>query len=526
MSRRTKRKYTPNQRVPAVASAASEMAEIREAIDFVGSKREPASSIAVYDNRSITYNGELVNYDYYAILRDKQKNIRTLFELSDYYCDADPIYRGIIRSVLTPFSVARGYKLTGASKRTREQFEQYFAHINLQDKLWSIFYQLYKYEQCYLYLMPDGNIITLPVHKVRIASISLSGEPLLELDISDLRSGVQSGQQAYKPYIQDTDRKVLLQGFPPEVEAAVSKGGSQFVQLNSENVYVLQGVKEDWMRYAVPLVASCLGSLAKKALISRYENALLNYGIKGFLHVKVGDPTGRAPIKVGRAALDQTTEVFEAALRGGMVATTNCYVDAEFKVVDTKTLFDHEKYQECNNDIMSAGGIASVVVSGRADGGSYAQAKVSLETAAERIKATQRKVAGVINRIMRKLNDLPGSAIPHATSFRVPLFEFEPIDLTNDGKFQQACFSLWQQGVVSTETLLQANGLDIAQEAERRKSEAGTVDAVFQPRQSSYTLSGRNNPGRPKLDDGDRASDEADADSGKQPKPSNPDGSM
>lgn len=143
--------------------------------------------------------------------------------------------------MLTPFSVARGFKLTGASKRTREQYSAYFDRINLQDKLWSIFYQMYKYEQCYLYLMPDGNIITLPVHKVRIASISLSGEPLLELDISDLRSGIsQSGQPAYKPFIQDTERKVLLQGFPPEVDEAVQKGSSQFVQLNSQNVYVLQ----------------------------------------------------------------------------------------------------------------------------------------------------------------------------------------------------------------------------------------------------------------------------------------------
>lgn len=449
-----------------------------------------------------------------------------MFELSDYFCDADPIYRGIIRSVLTPFSVARGYKLTGASKRTREQYEAYFSRINLQDKLWSIFYQMYKYEQCYLYLMPDGNIITLPVHKIRIASISLAGEPLLELDISDLRSGItQSGQQAYKSFVQDTDRKVLLQGFPPEVEEALQHGSSQYVQLNNANVYVLQGVKEDWMRYAVPLIASCLNSLAKKALISRYENALLNYGIKGFLHVKVGDPTGKAPIKVGRAALDQTTEVFEAALRGGMVATTNCYVSAEFKTVDTKTLFDHEKYQECNNDIMSAGGIASVVVSGRADGGSYAQAKVSLETAAERIKATQRKVAGVINRIMQKLNDMPGSCIPHATSSRVPLFEFEPIDLVNDGKFQQTCFSLWQQGVVSTETLLQASGLDMAQELERRKTEATTVDGVFLPRQTAYTLSDSTSTGRPTLDESERSSDASNAETGAQPKPSNPNGS-
>ena len=87
-------------------------------------------------------------------------------------------------------------------------------------------------------------------------------------------------------------------------------------------------------------------------------------------------------------------------------------------------------------------------------------------------------------------------------------------------------FSLWQQGVVSTETLLQASGLDMTQELERRKSEAETVDSIFLPRQTAYTLSDSTGAGRPVLDEAERNSDQSQAETGAQPKPSNPDGSM
>ena len=54
--------------------------------------------------------GDLASYDYDSILRDKQRNINSLFELSDYYVDADPIYRGIIKGVYVPFSIADDWR--------------------------------------------------------------------------------------------------------------------------------------------------------------------------------------------------------------------------------------------------------------------------------------------------------------------------------------------------------------------------------------------------------------------------------
>lgn len=79
---------------------------------------------------------------------------------------------------------------------------------------------------------------------------------------------------------------------------------------------------------------------------------------------------------------------------------------------------------------------------------------------------------------------------------------------------------------MSTETLLQASGLDMAQELERRKTEAESVDSIFLPRQTAYTLSGDEGAGRPVLDEAERTSDQSNAETGAQPKPSNPNGSL
>ena len=144
-----------------------------------GAMDSDSDYVHTYDNRNITFTGDLADYDYDAILRDKQTNINSLFELSDYYVDKDPIYRGIIKGVYTAFSVS-GWKLIGANEKTKEKYEEYYRRINLRDRMSSIFYQYYKYGNVYIYLMEDGSIITLPVHKCRISNMMLNGEPIIE----------------------------------------------------------------------------------------------------------------------------------------------------------------------------------------------------------------------------------------------------------------------------------------------------------------------------------------------------------
>ena len=74
----------------------------------------------------------------------------------------------------------------------------------------------------------------------------------------------QQGMKAQKDFLDDEELEVRLEGFPPEVADALNKG-QDWVQLNPENTFVLQDIKEDWARYAVPMIATCLGAFRRKA---------------------------------------------------------------------------------------------------------------------------------------------------------------------------------------------------------------------------------------------------------------------
>lgn len=43
-------------------------------------KKSEGAAVATFNDRNITYSGDLANYDYGSILRDKQRNIVRLYE--------------------------------------------------------------------------------------------------------------------------------------------------------------------------------------------------------------------------------------------------------------------------------------------------------------------------------------------------------------------------------------------------------------------------------------------------------------
>ena len=88
----------------------------------VGAKEDDGETLRAFDNSTITYSSELSSVDYDGILRNKQQNINTLYQLADYYTDADPIVRGIIKGVYVPFASDKWY-LTGKNEKTIEIFE-------------------------------------------------------------------------------------------------------------------------------------------------------------------------------------------------------------------------------------------------------------------------------------------------------------------------------------------------------------------------------------------------------------------
>lgn len=478
-----------------------------------------------FNDRRITFNGDLKNYDYDAILRDKEGHINDIYMLSDYFVDKDPIYRGIIKEVYTPFSLEGGYRLVGVSDKTKAKYEKYYHDIRFDKVMWSIFYQFYKYANVFVYLMEDGSIITLPVHKCRVGNVTKNGEPMIEFDAESVRRDfIQRGILAEKDFLKDEELKVRLYGFPSEVIKAI-KRGEQWVQLNPDRAFAFQDVKEDWMRYAYPILVSCLDAFARKALIQAYDTAILNLGCIGFVHAKYGDPDNKVIPNIEQ--LSKVNDVFKRAMSSTALATTNNWAEAKFIQADTKDLFEYDKYRDVNNDILSAGGISGIIVSGHAeDGSTFASAQVSMQTAAMRIKQARESFAHMMDKINERLN---GGPVSRSLGSKIPKFIFPPIDLSGSAKFQETCYKLWKDGSVSTKTMLDVHGYDYDQEVARKK-----IDQLKSPSDINEETDNNSNDiddtdvkiGRPEMDDTERTSDPAKALTGKQPKPSNPDGSL
>lgn len=324
-----------------------------------------------------------------------------------------------------------------------------------------------------------------------------------------------------------------MKGYPPEVAEAVRKG-YQWVQLNPENTFVLQDVKEDWMRYAIPMIAACLTGLAKKAVIENYENSLLNLGIHSFIHVTYGDTGKDDDFLPDSGQLNAVNALFRRGMTGSALVTTNPYAKAEVIQADTKDMFQYDKYREVNAEILSAGGISGIIVSGRTDDGStFASAQVSMQTAAMRIRQARDNFCELMNKINARLN---GNGLTRSASTSIPKFTFPPVDLSDSQKFQEVCRSLWEKGTVSTTTMLEAHGYDATQEVERKRAEetngirdllsVTSTTGTAKPNEKPFGTTEENSEGgRPTLSDNERNSDPANSATGAQPKPSRPEGS-
>ena len=492
---------------------------------IVGAGADNEKKLQTFDNTNFTFNGELVSYDYVSILRNKQDNITSLYQLADYYTDADAIVHGIIKHVFVPFSTCSEWYLTGSKEKTYALFEEQYKRMRLRECIQGIFLELWKYNNvcCYLY---EGNLITLPVHKWRIGNVTFNGTPIVEYNCQDIINSIK-----FKPYsidekyVKDSERDVIIKGYPKEIQDAI-KNNNQYAQLDPEYTFVLQGSKESWMRYAIPFIAAALIPLAKKELISSYEDAMLNIGKRSFVHVQYGESDKSKDVLPDLVELTQVRKIFQSAMSGVPLAVTNHLAKAQVIQADLDDLFQWDKYRDVNNDILAAGGISGVMVTGVSqDGSTFASAQVSIENAEARINAARNEFEEMMNKINEKLIEF----IPGTYNLKdVPTFHFQPLTIEGKKALREKCVELWEKGVVSTRKMMETNGYSIEVESKLREEESKAgLNETLAPRETLETPSANNDgkSGRPTLDESERKSDPDASNRGRAPKPSNPDGS-
>ena len=95
----------------------------------------------------------------------------------------------------------------------------------------------------------------------------------------------------------------------------------------------------------------------------------------------------------------------------------------------------------------------------------------------------------------------------------IPEFHFKPLSITGKKELRESCEKLWQQGLVSTKTMMDAFGYTLSKEKKQREAEASDgTDAVMISRDNMQTTAPSQedeaNPvGHPTLTDEERKSD-------------------
>ena len=197
------------------------------------------------------------------ILKQKQSSIYDIYQLSDYFLDAEELYGSAIKCVYVPFSLTDGWFLTGGTSKVRDKYYEWLDRIHFAEKLESWFLQYYMFANVYMSIQEDGDIVSLPPNLVRISNVMVNGEPVIEFNCQSIIMDFQRTMGSIeRDYIEDQELEIRLKGFPKEVAEGV-RMGVQWVQLNPANTFVLQDIKEDWLRYAIPMVAACLLAFAK-----------------------------------------------------------------------------------------------------------------------------------------------------------------------------------------------------------------------------------------------------------------------
>ena len=479
------------------------------------------TKLSAFENSNITYSGDLASVDYQAILRNKQANINTFYQLADYYTDADAIVHGIIKHVYVPFSVGDWY-LTCDNEKTIKIFEEQYAKMRLRESINDIFTQYYKYNNVFCYIW-NGNIITLAPHKCRIGNIAWNGTPLVDYNVESITTEFQ--QKIYSVRkdgrIDDNVLEHVLRGYPPEVAKAL-KERKQYATLNPDNTYVFQGSKEGWMRYAVPWIASALPALAKKELIQKYEAAQLNIGARSFVEVRYGDDKMQYEMLPDKTQINEIKNNYKNGMSGYPLVVVPYLCQSKVTQADMSDLYQWPLYEQVNADILSAGGVAGIIVSGSGEEGStFASAQVSVQSAASRIEAARREFEDFMYKVnIRLIEDIK---LIHTNNLKdVPVFHFKPLSMSGMKELREACEKLWQNGLVSSKTYLEMQGYSLAKEKKQRELEAsdGTdetmishinVPTIDVPTEDSKT-------GRPSKTDEERNSDPDNSTTSKQTK--------
>ena len=237
-------------------------------------------------------------------------------------------------------------------------------------------------------------------------------------------------------------------------------GYSAEVKLSKEELSVVQAPgKWDWFDWAIPFCFPALRALSFKDCLRNMEIKACQSVINSIFLFKLGD------IEHGMPAEDEHFERLADMLQMPGQALNilwNEAIEAEVIQADVKGIFDPQKHDSADKDILTALGIPEVLVGGK--GGNFSNSYIAVATVLERLESYRDKVYDWLMGEAKVIADAMGFQ-------KLPSIKFGRTSLKDEKAYQAFLTGLYDRGILSGDTILREADTNAEIEASKMKEE-------------------------------------------------------
>lgn len=310
----------------------------------------------------------------------------------------------------------------------------------------------------------------------------------------------------------------LPKEFVDRVKKYQGAGSNYFaeVTLSDDELSVVQAPgKWDWFDWAIPFCYPALKSLYFKDCLRSMEIKACQSVINSIFLFKLGK------VKDGLPPEDEHFERLADMLQQPGQALNilwNEAIEAEVIQADIKGIFDTNKHDSADKDILTSLGIPEVLIGGK--GGNFSNSYIGVATVLERLESYRDQVYDWLMGELRLIHNAMGFQ-------KLPIIKFGRTSLKDEKAYQTFLTNLYDRGILSADTLLSEADTEAEVEAAKMKEEKTKYREkdIYEPK-GPYVKEPKPSPGAgpaPKTPNG-RPSNTSTGPTGKQDEPRGPKG--
>jgi hypothetical protein len=288
---------------------------------------------------------------------------------------------------------------------------------------------------------------------------------------------IARGMGLYSSYNQELGTTEM--NLPKEFLGRIKKysgpgaGYSAEVKLTTEELSVIQAPgKWDWFDWAVPFCYPALRALSFKDCLRNMEMKACQSVINSIFLFKLGN------IEKGMPAEDEHFERLADMLQQpGQTLNIlwNEAIETEVVQADVANIFNTDKHDSADKDILTALGIPEVLVGGK--GGNFSNSYIAVATVLERLESYRNKVHTWLMNELKIIADAMGFK-------KLPTVRFGRTSLKDEKAQQTFLMGMYDRGILSADTLLEEGGTTAEIEASKMKEEKTKYKEkdIFEPK--------------------------------------------